>query len=88
MVVKNSGARFRRSRRKLYPAKRIVLLNPGAVELLDMVGIFRLGAGGRRIGLAVLIGEREESIFQTMSSNGEVIGACVVKKMAGQRIRI
>lgn len=85
MVVKNSGARLRRSRRKLYPAKRIVLLNAGAVELLDMVGIFRLGgAGGRRIGLVVLIGESEESIFQTMSANGEVIGACVVKKMTGQ----
>ena len=85
MVVKNSGARLRRSRRKLYPAKRIVLLNPGAVELLDMVGIFRLGlAGGERGGLAVLIGEREKSIFQTMSANGEVIGACLIKKMAGQ----
>lgn len=85
MVVKNSGARLRRSRRKLYPAKRIVLLNAGAVELLDMVGIFRFGgAGGRRIGLVVLIGESEESIFQTMSANGEVIGACVVKKMTGQ----
>ena len=84
MVLKNSGARLRRSRRKLYPAKRIVLLNAGAVELLDMVGIFRWGAGGRRNGLAVLIGEREESIFQTMSANGEVISACVVKKMAGQ----
>ena len=63
MVVKNSGARLRRSRRKLYPAKRIVFLNAGAVELLGMVEVFLLVVTGGKNGLPVLIGEREESIF-------------------------